>query len=198
MKEKREFKLSSEKIKCLEKKYKQKARTTKHWEVEEKILNYSGKKELGYKEVKEIVKWKASRISKRFNAYWQKQNDKIQRITKEAFKIIKDKEDDQDAIKKAIDKLCELKAKGKGKGVGVPISTAILMSYNKEKFTVMDWRVWNILFLICHLKELYPKNIKSNHYYLYLKVCRDLANNLGVGLRTLDRALWISSKNYDC
>lgn len=191
MEGKRKFKLSSEKIKYLEEKYKQRV-VDEHWKLEKEILNFSEKKDLGYEELKKIVKWKTPRISKRFNKYWQGRDDEIREITRDAFRIIMNKKDDQDAIKKAIDELDQLG------WVGIGVATAILMSYDKEKFTVMDWRVWNILFLCCYLKEPYPKPPKSEHYCCYLKACRNLADKLRINLRTLDCALWISSKNYDC
>ena len=83
--------------------------------------------------------------------------------------------------------------------MGISVASAILMAYNPEKFTPIDWRVWNALFLLCELDRPYPKNLKKDDYIEYLKACRKLARKLNIDLRTLDRALWTASKKYcDC
>jgi len=173
-----------EKIKYLEKKYKE-----KYMKNEEEILNLRNKKYFTLSELKKIVKWKNRRD--KYSA--KNSNSDVQEITSECFEKLKNRENDASTIKRVLNSLKKLE------GVGISVASAILMAHNPEKFTPIDWRVWNALFLLCELDRPYPKNLKKDDYIEYLKACRKLARKLNIDLRTLDRALWIASKGYhDC
>lgn len=75
-------------------------------------------------------------------------------------------------------------------GVGVPVASAILLFINPERFTVIDKRVWGLLHDAGHLRYPLPDNPTADDYLIYLGACWALANEYGVGLRALDRALW--------
>ena len=78
----------------------------------------------------------------------------------------------------AIAVLCGLR------GIRVPMASAILTAINRDRYTIIDWRA---------LKALTVKRseVTIDNYLEYLAYCRDQAATLQVGLRDLDRALWI-------
>lgn len=185
------FNTKIEKIRYLEKMYEEFAKKKGVWKLEEEILKFQ-KSDFNFKNVEKIVEWKDP-VYKKFKKKSFKLNTEanVQKITKEAFSKIKEGEKcRENDIKEAIEILDTLD------GVGVPVATAILMTYDQDRFTVMDWRVWNILFLCCRLDRPFPKTVTADDYPPYLKACQNLASELRISLRTLDRALWISSKNY--
>jgi len=180
-----------EKIKYLEEKYAEKVGEN-HLREEKEILNLKGKEYFTPSELQKIIKWKNRRD--RYSKRNLKKKVQVQEITSKCFKKLKNKEEDPSTIKQVLD--CFIKELD---GVGIPVASAILMAYNPEKFTPIDWRVWNALFLLCELDRPYPKNLKKDDYIEYLRTCRKLARKLNVDLRTLDRALWIASHKYqDC
>lgn len=70
-------------------------------------------------------------------------------------------------------------------GVSVPMASAILTCIDPEFYTVIDVRALAAL-------GVERKSISKDLYVRYLEFCRATAENLGVGLRQLDRALWKS------
>jgi len=176
-----------EKIKYLEEKYKR-----KYMKNEEEILNLRNKKYFTLSELQKIMEWKNPFYGTKKNSE-NNREEKVKKITSECFEKLKNREDDASTIKSVLNSLKKLE------GVGISVASAILMAYNPEKFTPIDWRVWNALFLLCELDRPYPKNLKKDDYIEYLKACRKLARKLNIDLRTLDRALWTASKKYcDC
>jgi len=176
-----------EKLKYLEEKYKE-----KYMKNEEEISNLRNKKYFTLSELKKIMEWKNPFYRTKKNSE-NNREEKVKKITSECFEKLKNREDDASTIKSVLNSLKKLE------GVGISVASAILMVYNPEKFTPIDWRVWNALFLLCELDRPYPKNLKKDDYIEYLKACRKLARKLNIDLRTLDRALWTASKKYcDC
>jgi hypothetical protein len=73
-------------------------------------------------------------------------------------------------------------------GVGTPVASAILMSIDPNRYTVIDWRALEAL----GTPEL---DTDLNCYLnLYLPECERLAKEAKISLRILDRALWSWSK----
>ena len=81
-------------------------------------------------------------------------------------------------VRTAIGVLCGLN------GVDVAMSSAILTAIHAERYTVIDWRALNAL-------GVSKSWLTVDDYLQYLAFCKDKANELGISLRDLDRALWI-------
>lgn len=75
------------------------------------------------------------------------------------------------------------------KGIGPSIATAILTFYDPEQYTVMDPRATSALVDLDRWS--FPSKAKLGFYDSYLQTCRELATDLGLSLRDLDRALWV-------
>jgi thermostable 8-oxoguanine DNA glycosylase len=75
-------------------------------------------------------------------------------------------------------------------GIGLAMASAILTVCDPDEFTVLDYRAWNVLegTSLQGLPEHYPAT--SDEYLDYCRVCRELAEQVGMSLRDLDRALW--------
>jgi hypothetical protein len=76
-------------------------------------------------------------------------------------------------------------------GVGHPVASAILTIWDPDNHTVIDDRS------VAALRKLWGLGLlpseppsQTNRYWTYLKVYRDIAADLGVAHRDLDRALW--------
>ena len=80
-------------------------------------------------------------------------------------------------------------------GIGLPIASAILSVCYPDRFTVLDYRVWKELSDMGVVGQAYPHDEQG--YVCYCRVCRALADRLGVSLRDLDRALWAKSWQED-
>ena len=72
-------------------------------------------------------------------------------------------------------------------GVNVPVASAVLTAMDQERFTIIDFRALESLGVTNYIATV-------DYYLQYLEHCRSLANQHGVGLRELDRALWQWSK----
>lgn len=72
-------------------------------------------------------------------------------------------------------------------GVGVPTASAMLTAIYPKRYTVIDQLA---------IRALGIDNQEIAFYVLYNVTCRDLAKRHGVGLRTLDRALWEYGKAH--
>lgn len=82
-------------------------------------------------------------------------------------------------------------------GIGIPIASAILTVCYPDTFSVLDYRVWEVLKLegVMDLPKRAPHNPES--YVRFCTVCRALANEAGISLRDFDRALWAQSWEED-
>ena len=69
-------------------------------------------------------------------------------------------------------------------GVDVAMASAILTTIHPDQYTVIDWRALNAL-------GVSKSWLTVDDYLQYLAFCKDKANELGISLRDLDRALWI-------
>jgi hypothetical protein len=74
-------------------------------------------------------------------------------------------------------------------GVDVPVASAVMTNIKPDQFTVIDFRALEALGV--------KTSDRSLCFYLaYLSKCRELARELGMSLRDLDRALWQWSKHH--
>jgi hypothetical protein len=83
---------------------------------------------------------------------------------------------------------------GKLHGVGDPMASALLMIWDPEHHTVLDFRAFAALERL-QRRGLLEEEVPEREglyppYAAYLKCCRAIAQRLGVTLRDLDRALW--------
>jgi thermostable 8-oxoguanine DNA glycosylase len=78
--------------------------------------------------------------------------------------------------------------------VGIAIASAILTVCYPKEFTVLDYRALNSLRKLksdeCKKLPLKAENFNLDHYFNYLKICKDLAKEIDISLRNLDRTLW--------
>ena len=82
-------------------------------------------------------------------------------------------------------------------GIGLAMASAILTVCYPKEFTVLDYRAWDVLedASLQGLPEDYPAT--PDEYLDYCAVCRRLAEQVGMSLRDLDRALWAKSWRDD-
>jgi hypothetical protein len=73
-------------------------------------------------------------------------------------------------------------------GVGVPTASTLLYFAFPDDYPILDIRALESLGV--KSRSVYPVSF----WLAYLAACRDLANRHGVGIRTLDQALWQHSK----
>lgn len=83
---------------------------------------------------------------------------------------------------------------GRLHGVADPMASALLMIWDPEHHTVLDFRAFAALERLQRrglLQEEVPEREGSYPPYpAYVQCCRAIAQRLGVNLRDLDRALW--------
>lgn len=100
----------------------------------------------------------------------------------------------KDAIQQAIQRqsiTCKLEALRSLKGVEIPVASSILLFMKPDCYPVLDKRAWRTLYETGYVYDSDFENDSIEDYLVYLGTCRALANDLGVDLRTLDRALWV-------
>lgn len=75
-------------------------------------------------------------------------------------------------------------------GIGLAMASAILTVCYPDQFTVLDYRAWDTLRSneVPELPFRYP--ITTTEYLQYCAACRDLAQQLDLSLREMDRVLW--------
>jgi len=76
------------------------------------------------------------------------------------------------------------------KGVRVKMGSAFLLFMNPDQYTVIDVRAGAVLSREGYIPSN-PDDPSIEEYINYLDVCRGLADDFNVDLRTLDRALWV-------
>lgn len=143
---------------------------------EEKILNsirgFNLPKEgIPIEILTEIADWKAARVKG-----YIKNNDPdyVKEVTKVSFATNNEK------LKLEVLTLLD--------GVSIGMSSAILMFCYPDKYTVMDWRAWKSLENLGILKSTIEDTYER--YLEYNEACKKIAEENGVYLRVLDKALW--------
>lgn len=74
-------------------------------------------------------------------------------------------------------------------GVDVPVASAVMTMIKPDRFTVIDFRALEALGVRTSDRSL-------RLYLAYLTRCQELARELGISLRDVDRALWRWSKEH--
>ncbi len=88
------------------------------------------------------------------------------------------------------DEYFKIKALQLLKGISWPVASVILHFSHPNKYMIMDFRaIWS-------LGWQQPKQYTYEFWTRYTKEVTELANRLNVNLRTLDKALWFYSKEY--
>lgn len=75
-------------------------------------------------------------------------------------------------------------------GVEIPVASAVLTVTDPDRYTILDFRaLWSL-----HIERV--GYYTAGYYLAYLAACRSIASDAGVGLRTLDKALWQYSREH--
>ena len=139
----------------------------KEYELEKQLFgeisgNFRKNKTLSDEEFFKIIIWKSNRVK-----------GKVLEGIKKSNKSVKEK----------------IKILTKIKGIGLPIASAILTVCYPNKFTVLDYRVWGILFKDKKVKNKRPPSSVPG-YLDYVNICKNYAKKLKLSLRDFDRAMW--------
>lgn len=76
-------------------------------------------------------------------------------------------------------------------GVGTPVASALLTVWRPDLHTVIDYRAVDALHILGRLAEDFPAEEYEERYPDFLVTCLEVAEDLGVQPRSLDRALWM-------
>lgn len=76
-------------------------------------------------------------------------------------------------------------------GIRVKMASAFLLFIDPDEYTVMDWRVCDVLTDEGYLQSSISDDPSIDEYIQYLQVCQSIAEQFGMDLRTLDRGLWV-------
>lgn len=146
-----------------------------HWNLELLLLREVGaKRELSKKDLKSITYWKLGNRHK--DQVGKNMERDVRRWTKLAFH--------ERDVKEKLRILCRLK------GVGIRTASAVLMFHNPGRYTMTDDQAWTALHKFGFLNSP-PSHYSPGRYVEYLDVCRQLSKALSIGLRRLDRGLWV-------
>ena len=75
-------------------------------------------------------------------------------------------------------------------GVECPTASVILHFFHPDPYPILDYRaLWS-------LNTEVPKQYDFSFWWSYVEACRKLAQQFGVNMRVLDRALWSYSKKH--
>jgi len=126
-----------------------------------------------------IVRWKTSRSIGYFNRNDPDTVDKVlERVVETS------------STRRKIRMLIDLS------GIRVKMSSAFLLFMDPKEYTVLDWRVANVLTDEGILNQKISDDASIDEYIEYLQACRSTAERFGVSLRQLDRALWVLGEDY--
>ena len=130
-------------------------------------------------ELEEILVWKLGKQYHRQEEIRKKNTpDNIIAITQAAFSIKHHDEEIETALRLKI--LCTLY------GVEIPVASAILTLCFPEKYSVIDFRNWGLLYTRDKLKT----NYSVKEYIGYLKIIRSLAEQYSLTPQEIDIAIW--------
>jgi hypothetical protein len=127
-----------------------------------------------------IITWKANRMTTTVKKGLQADGIRPSQLMSEVFDI----DDDRDKMRR-LDRI---------PGIGMPIASAILTVCYPDRFTVLDYRAWDTLRDYGRVVQKKMPTGLSGYFDDYLPVCMRLAEESGMPLRMLDRALWGWSK----
>ncbi|MFC7074690.1 NADAR family protein [Halovenus rubra] len=105
---------------------------------------------------------------------------------------------DQDRVKGAIEEVVNTSSTRRKvdllidlSGIQVKMASAFLLFMNPDEYTVIDSRAGSVLSREGYLETPVSDSPSIDEYINYLQVCREIANQFEIDLRTLDRALWV-------
>jgi len=152
----------------------------KEYELEKQLLNeinrdFKKNKTLSDEEFFKIVIWKSNRAKGKVLRGIKKSRKSVKELMRKVYNVRTPEEKVETLIKI--------------KGIGLPIASAILTVCYPNEFTVLDYRVWDILFKD---KKVNNKNLPNtiSSYLDYVNVCKNYAKELNLNLRDFDRAMW--------
>jgi len=152
----------------------------KEYELEKQLFNEIGRnfrknKTLSDEEFFKIIIWKSNRVKGKVLAGIKKSNKSVKQIMREVYNANTSEE--------------KIKLLTNIKGIGLPIASAILTVCYPKKFTILDYRVWDILFKDKKVKGKNPSKTISE-YLDYVDICKNYAKKLKLSLRDFDRTMW--------
>lgn len=159
----------------------------KEYDLEKQLFgeinrNFKKNKTLSDEEFFKIVIWKSNRAKGKVLAGIKKSKKSIRQIMRDVYNAKNPEE--------------KIKILTKIKWIGLPIASAILTVCYPNKFTILDYRVWDILLKDKKVKAKNPP--KSISEYLdYVDICKNYAKKLKLSLRDFDRAMWGRSFHED-
>ncbi len=139
----------------------------------EMVASVGGRGHLTKADLRRVCKWKAPRsagnMERNSDAY-------VEEITLFAFS--------------ARDERARIEALTLLDGVSWPTASVILHLCHAEPYPIVDYRaLWSVGAAV-------PALYNFDFWWPYVEFCRALAKRYGVDMRTLDRALWQYSKEY--
>lgn len=133
-----------------------------------------------------IIIWKSNRSKTKlkFLEEGTSISEKIKRLTEKIHNETND-----------LEKIKILQNKKIVRGIGIPVASAILSVCYPNYFTITDYRAVASLQKLSKKKEIQktvPTNTPSSakSYINYVKICQEIAQEKGLTLRELDKALW--------
>lgn len=152
----------------------------KEYDLEKQLFgeinrNFKKNKTLSDEEFFKIIIWKSNRAKGKVLAEIKKSNKSVKQIMRDVYNT------------KALDG--KIKILTRIKGIGLSIASAILTVCYPNKFTILDYRVWNILLKD---KKVKYKNLPTLtlKYLDYVNICKNYAKKLKLSLRDFDRVMW--------
>jgi len=77
------------------------------------------------------------------------------------------------------------------RGVAWPTASVVLHFFGKDAYPILDYRaLWSVGV------EVPPSRYRFEFWWSYVEFTRDLAKRVSLDMRTLDKALWQYSKDY--
>jgi len=152
----------------------------KEYELEKQLFgeisrNFRKNKTLSDEEFFKIIIWKSNRNKSKILKEIRKSKKSIKQIMRKVYGAKDDKE--------KIETLTNIKE------IGIPIASAILTVCYPKKFTILDYRVWNILSKEGKTKnKTQPTTITG--YLNYVNDCQNYAKKLNLSLRDFDKVMW--------
>ena len=159
----------------------------KEYDLEKQLFgkinrNFRENRTLSDEEFFKIIIWKSNRVKGKVLEGIRKSKKSVKQIMRDVYNVKIPEE--------------KIKILTSIKGIGLPIASAILTVCYPNKFTILDYRVWDILFKDKKVKSKNPPKTISE-YLDYVDICKNYAKKLKLSLRDFDRAMWGRSFNED-
>jgi hypothetical protein len=143
------------------------------------VLGLADKARPTYADVEAIVRWKSTRSIGYFGR--NRRSDVLASVRGAI-----DVDDELDALRRLVAL----------HGVRERVGSAILAVLRPSRYTVMDVRAWTTLIRFGYLDEHATEPWLAS-WVPYLDVCRGIASESALDLRTVDRALWAANGSLD-